>query len=200
MPSSSKLLENPPVFASAGKKFSPVRTSTLIVDTQFEKIPAHDVVGIRVIIQPEELQELFDRGYAEVKKLLRLEGIEPDGPARAYYFGEISDTLDVLIGFPVGEADADALRRGALSQSGGDIDDVVIHHFRDMKAMHSRHRGALAEISDTWNGLYTEIENSGCTLPANTIGWEEFVSGLATVTMPDDQVTEVYVQVCQAPA
>lgn len=171
----------------------------MIVDTQFEKIPAHDVVGIRVILSSEDLPELFKRGYAEVKKFLRLEGIEPKGSARAYYFGDVSDTVDILIGFPVSPAQAESLRRGALSQSGGDIDDVVLHHFRDMKTMHSRHSGPFDGVERVWDEILDEVEDLGCTLPSSSIGWEEYIEGPATADACDQLATEVYVQVCQAP-
>lgn len=172
----------------------------MIVDTQFEKISAHDVVGIRVILSSEDLPELFERGYAEIKKFLRVEGVEPIGPARAYYFGDVSDTVDVLIGFPVSTAQAETLRRGALSQSGGDIDDVALHHFRDMKTMHSRHSGPFDCVERAWDEIFDEVEDHGCTLPTNHVGWEEFVEGPATIQACDQLATEVYVQVCQAPA
>ncbi|MFP7364662.1 hypothetical protein SFC07_02595 [Corynebacterium callunae] len=172
----------------------------MIVDTQYEKIPAHDIVGIRVILQPEELPELFQHGYAEIKKLLRLEGIEPAGPARSYYFGDISDTVDILIGFPVTPAQADNLRRGALSQSGGDIDDVAVHHFRDMKTMHARHEGPYEGLNETWEEIFDGVAETGCKLPVNTIGWEEYIEGPAGVEDRKDLVTEVFVQVCQVPA
>lgn len=171
----------------------------MIVDTQFEKIPAHDVVGIRVILSSEDLPELFKRGYAEVKKFLRLEGIEPKGPARAYYFGDVSDTVDILIGFPVSPAQAESLRRGALSQSGGDIDDVALHHFRDMKTMHSRHSGPFDGVERVWDEILDEVEDLGCTLPSSSIGWEEYIEGPATADTCDQLASEVYVQVCQAP-
>ncbi|ALC06126.1 hypothetical protein CDES_08670 [Corynebacterium deserti GIMN1.010] len=171
----------------------------MIVDTQFEKIPAHDVVGIRVILSSEDLSELFKRGYAEVKKFLRVEGIEPAGPARAYYFGDVSDTVDILIGFPVTEAQADKLRRGALSQSGGDIDDVVLHHFRDMKIMHGRHSGPFESVEQVWDEICDEVYDHGCVVPTNTICWEEFVDGQATADACEQLATEVYMQVCQVP-
>ena len=172
----------------------------MIVDTQFEKIPAHNIVGIRVIVQPEELPELFQQGYAEIKKLLRFEGIEPAGPARSYYFGDVSDTVDILIGFPVTSVQAEKLRRGALSQSGGDIDDVALHHFRDMKTMRSRHEGLSEDLNETWEEILDGVAETGCTLPMNTIGWEEYVDGPVSVEERKDLVTQVFVQVCQVPA
>lgn len=172
----------------------------MLTDTQFEKIPAHDIVGIRVILQPEEMSELYNRGYSEILKMLAIEGIEPAGPARAYYFGEISDTVDILVGFPVSPAHAETLRRGALSQSGGDIDDIALHHFRGMKAFHSRHAGAYEGLEETWSQAFTDIESMGCRLPANTIGWEEYVSKPSASANPKDLLTDVYVQVCHAPA
>ncbi|ANE04215.1 hypothetical protein [Corynebacterium crudilactis] len=172
----------------------------MIVDTQFEKIPAHDIVGIRVILSSEDLPELFERGYAEIKKFLRVEGVEPKGAARAYYFGDVSDTVDILIGFPVTATQAESLRRGALSQSGGDIDDVVLHHFRDMKTIHSRHSGPVdGGVEGVWDEILDEVEELGCTVPSNSIGWEEYIEGPATVEVCDQLATEVYIQVCQAP-
>lgn len=170
-----------------------------MIDTQFEKIQAHDIVGIRVIISPEEMAELFDRGFSEIVKMLKEEGIVPAGAARAYYFGEISDTIDILIGFPVTAAHADALRRGALSQSGGDIDDVALHHFRQMKTIHRRHCGAFDELGQTWNDILTVVEESGCTLPAISVGWEEFVDEKTRPQVSEDVTTDVFVQVCQLP-
>ncbi len=171
----------------------------MLIDTQFEKIPAHDIVGIRVIIQPEEIADLRVRGYSEIIKMLTIEGIEPAGPARAYYFGEISDTVDILVGFPVSTAHAETLRRGALSQSGGDIDDIALHHFRAMKVFHSSHTGTYEGLEETWNQAYADIEATGCRLPANTVGWEDYVTNPSHSANPDDQITDIYVQVCQAP-
>lgn len=171
----------------------------MLTDTQFEKIPAHDIVGIRVILQPEELTELYDRGCDEILKMLKVEGIEPAGTARAYYFGEISDTVDILVGFPVGPEQAETLRRGALSQSGGDIDDIALHHFRGMKVFHSRHTGAYEGLEQTWTKAFHDIESMGCKLPTNTVGWEEFMSDPALPTPVDELITDVYVQVCHAP-
>lgn len=173
---------------------------TLLTDTRFEKIPAHDVVGIRVIISSDEITDLFDRGFAEIRKMLTIEGIEPVGPGRAYYFGEVSDTVDILIGFPVSPVQADTLRRGALSQSGGDIDDIVLHHFRDMKTFHSRHTGVYDGLQETWNQAFTEIEEIGCRVPAVTVGWEEYVTTPCSTQNPETMITDVFVQVCQVPA
>lgn len=171
----------------------------MLTDTQFEKIPAHDIVGIRVILQPKELTELYARGFDEILKMLTVEGIEPAGTARAYYFGEISDTVDILVGFPVGPEQAETLRRGALSQSGGDIDDIALHHFRGMKVFHSRHTGAYEGLEQTWTKAFDDIESMGCRLPKNTVGWEEFVNGPAASAAVEELITDVYVQVCHAP-
>ncbi|WP_080794602.1 hypothetical protein [Corynebacterium pacaense] len=171
-----------------------------MIDTQFEKIRAHDIVGIRVIISPEEMTELFDRGFREIVTLLKEEGVAPAGPARAYYFGEISDTVDILIGFPVSQPGAEALRRGALSQSGGNIDDVALHHFREMKTIHRRHSGTAEEVDRTWREILDEAEEHGCRLPAVSIGWEEFSGERARVHPSGEAVTEVFVQVCQLPS
>lgn len=171
----------------------------MLIDTQFEKVPAHDIVGIRVILQPEEMTELYDRGYAEISKMLTVEGVEPAGTARAYYFGEISDTVDILVGFPVAAEQAEALRRGALSQSGGDIDDIALHHFRAMKVFHSRHSGAYEGLEKTWTQAFEDIESMGGRLPNNTIGWEAYVTDPAAVTNVDELITDVYVQVCHVP-
>lgn len=172
----------------------------MLTDTQFEKIPAHDIVGIRVILQPEELTELYERGFSEILKMLATEGITPGGPARAYYFGEISDTVDILVGYPVSPVHADTLRRGALSQSGGDIDDIALHHFRGMKVFHSCHTGAYEGLQETWNKAFTDIEEIGGRLPTITVGWEEYMTKPSAADNPDDLITDVYVQVCQAPA
>lgn len=171
----------------------------MLTDTQFEKVPAHDIVGIRVILQSEELTELYDRGFSEILKMLATEGIAPGGPARAYYFGEISDTVDILVGYPLSTLAADTLRRGALSQSGGDIDDIALHHFRDMKVYHSQHTGTYEGLQETWSQAFTDIAEAGCRLPANTIGWEEYLNKPSATENPDDLITDVYVQVCQAP-
>lgn len=116
-----------------------------------------------------QLPDLFDSGYAV------LAGLGPNGPGFAVYAGDISQSFDLTIGFPVA-SHPQSLPAGVESAT-----------FPSGEALLLSHLGPFEEMTGSWQRLVDAAEEQGLEV---TSAIEVYVSD-PSVTAPTDLPTDL---------
>ncbi len=66
-----------------------------------ETIEPHAAAGIRSAVPMAELRDVFDQGFPAIVQAVAAQGIAIAGPPFGYYPRMPTDTVDVVVGFPV---------------------------------------------------------------------------------------------------
>lgn len=69
-----------------------------------ETIDAQQAAAVRAEVPMEELRSVFDRGFGEVMRVAQAQGVAIAGPPFGFYPRMPTDTVEVLVGFPVSAA------------------------------------------------------------------------------------------------
>ena len=117
-------------------------------------VPERWVVGTRDVIPADSMVTFFDRVYNDTAARITDVGGSVLGPAVAYYFTPVVDTVDMLGGFPV-VADVAAKTSGAVQ-------------FSAVKAAKWVHRGSYDTLAKAWKYFVEDLVKDGYS--RDTIG------------------------------
>lgn len=120
------------------------------------------IVGVRQRVPMSDLSEFFGRAFAAAAAELARQGSHPAGPPVALYSGAVTDTVDVIAGYPVSEPVTPAAGLVAATLPGGPIVETI-------------HTGSYDALGATYGELSTWFAEHGVT-PADQM-WEEYLVG-----------------------
>ena len=123
---------------------------------------AQEIVGLRETVRMDALSEFFGRAYAVTGAALATRGIEPAGPPVALYTGEVTETVDIMAGFPV-------------PQGAAPSDDVVAALLPGGPTVEAVHVGSYDDLGDA----YEEVERwfAEQDVDPGPVMWEEYLVG-----------------------
>lgn len=109
-------------------------------DIHLIELPEQAVAGVRQRIRMDEITTIFDTRFQEVLQALQSAGVAPAGAPYARYHGDVGETVDVEIGFPVAEP---------FSGSG----DVQGETLPAARAVETIHEGAYDRLRETYEAV-----------------------------------------------
>lgn len=83
------------------------------------------IAAVRGTVTPDSLRDFFDHAYGEVARTLESQGLRPDGPALAVWWGEATGTMDVACGFATTTSVATEASVRAITLPGGPAAEAV---------------------------------------------------------------------------
>jgi effector-binding domain-containing protein len=135
--------------------------STPHVEIEEVKLSPTMIVGRRERVAVGDLPAFFAAAIPAVAAELQREGIRPAGPPVAAYRGEIGDTFEVTIGFPVAQAPVS--------------DDLIRLQLPGGAAIQALHAGPYRSLPETYGRLGEWFTRRH--LPPPTLMWEEYLVG-----------------------
>jgi effector-binding domain-containing protein len=66
-----------------------------------ETIPSEPAAAVRAEVPMDALRAVFDRGFHEVMRVVQAQGVAITGPPFGFYPRMPTDTVEVVVGFPV---------------------------------------------------------------------------------------------------
>jgi effector-binding domain-containing protein len=131
--------------------------------TTFEvrDIAAQGAAVIRAEVPMAELPSVFDRGFHEVMTALAAQGAAVAGPPFGYYPRMPSETVEVVVGFPVS---------GAATADG----EVVPFELPGGRAVTAVHVGPYDRLEQTYQELTEWAASEGLQLAEHM--WETYLS------------------------
>lgn len=131
------------------------------IDVEEVHLPPQTIAGLRERVAVHDIPAFFARAVQVAAASLAREGIEPAGPPIAMYSGELGDTFEVLVGFPITrDPQADELVR--LRLPGG-------------RAARAVHRGPYKTLPEVYERLGAWFAERHLQPPHRM--WEEYVVG-----------------------
>jgi effector-binding domain-containing protein len=109
-------------------------------DIHLIELQEQSVAGVRQRIRMDEITTIFDTRFQEVLQALRSAGVAPAGAPYARYHGEVGETVDVEVGFPVEQP---------FAGSG----DVVGETLPAVRAVEAVHEGAYDSLKNTYEAV-----------------------------------------------
>lgn len=116
---------------------------------------------IRAEVPMAELTSVFDRGFHEVMAAVEAQGIAVAGPPFGFYPRMPGETVEVLVGFPV----------GAPVEPSGDVSAFELPGGRVVRGMHV---GPYDALGETYGQLMAWAAAEGLELAEGM--WEQYVS------------------------
>lgn len=112
------------------------------------------------VVAGAELPSFFDQAFQRLGGTLAQQGVVIIGPAFALYHAPVGETVDLEVGFPIGDhlTEVDGVRPGTLP--GG-------------RAAHLVHLGSYDGLGESWGKLTSWMTEQGHT-PATL--WEVYVT------------------------
>lgn len=145
-------------------------------------VPAHAFIASRETVATDELPAYFDRTYPLLIDVLAAVGAHPAGPARAYYFSPLTDTVDLAAAFPLHPEQVAAVEAAHPE---------LVHHVPECRAFTTRHHGSYDKLGETWQELTEAVRESG--RQAGPVYWETYVTEPSPEADPADMITDLYV-------
>jgi effector-binding domain-containing protein len=142
----------------------------IVTQTETSTAVIHGVVAMA------ELTSFFDRAFTELATVLGKQGIVPAGPAFARYAGPPGETVELEVGFPVGDSLSAEGRVRSSTLPGGTAARMV-------------HAGSYDQLADAWGRLGAWITEQGLT-PGTDL-WEVYVTEPSPDMDPADLRTEL---------
>lgn len=132
-------------------------TTTFTVETTEPQVAA----AIRAEVFMAELRDVFDRGFAEVARVAGAQGIAITGPPFGFYPRMPTDTVEVVVGFPVASPIAPE----------GDVEPFELPGARVVTGVHV---GPYEELERTYGELTAWAQAEGHELRGPM--WESYLS------------------------
>lgn len=126
-----------------------------------ETIEPHPAAGIRAEAPMAELREVFDRGFPAVMQAVMTQGGAIAGPPFGYYPRMPGETVEVVVGFPV----------GASFTAEGEVEPFELPGGRVVTGTHV---GPYETLERTYGELMAWTEAEGLTLAEGM--WESYLS------------------------
>ncbi len=117
------------------------------VDPHIEHVGAWVSAGIRRTVPRAKLSDAFGPTYEEVGRLLGGAGVPVRGPAYAEYFGMPTDSVDVEIGFGIGEVVS--------------VDGLAVTEHPAVRAVVGTHVGPYEQLAEAYGELMPWLELEG---------------------------------------
>ncbi len=134
-----------------------------------------DAAVVRAEVPASELADVFDRGYPAVMTAAQAAGARVVGPPFAYYPRPPSDTIEVILGFPVDRRVSPA----------GEVEPFTLPGGRVASAVHVGHYWSLGE---TYHRLREWAKGQGLRL--STAMWESYLNDPSSAP-PSEWRTEI---------
>ncbi|GAB3706106.1 hypothetical protein [Corynebacterium nasicanis] len=145
-------------------------------------VPAHAFLAPREVIPTSDMHAYFDRAFRRAADVLAELGLHPAGPARAYYYSGLGETVDLAGGFPLAPEQVAAVETAHPE---------LVHHVPASAAMTARHVGSYDTLGQSWQELTESVRRSG--RPTGAVFWEEYVTMPTPEADPADMITDLYV-------
>jgi effector-binding domain-containing protein len=117
--------------------------------------------AIRAEVPMAELRNVFDRGFHAVMQAVQAQGVAITGPPFGFYPRMPTDTVEVVVGFPVARAIAAA----------GEVEPFELPGGRAVTGMHV---GPYEKLAETYDRLMTWTRAEGLAL--GHAMWESYLS------------------------
>lgn len=131
--------------------------TTFTVETR----PPQPAAGLRAEVPMAELREVFDRGFADVLQAVQARGAAIAGPPFGFYPRTPTDTVEVVVGFPVSEPITAA----------GDVEPFELPGGRVVTGTHV---GPYEELERSYEELMAWARDQGLRLAEGM--WESYLS------------------------
>ncbi|MDO5669500.1 MAG: GyrI-like domain-containing protein [Corynebacterium sp.] len=145
-------------------------------------VAAHAFIALRETVSTDGLPAFFDRAYPRLVDVLAAVGAYPAGPARAYYFSPLTETVDIAAAFPLHPEQVAAVEAAYPE---------LVHHVPECEAFTTRHHGSYDMLGRSWQELMEAVRESG--RPAGAVCWETYVTEPTPEAAPADMITDLYV-------
>ena len=132
--------------------------------------------GVRGLVAMSDLSTFFDESFRVLGRVIADQGVEIAGSAFGYYRGEITDTVDVTVGFPTDRPIEPAGSAEPGQLPGGRVARLV-------------HAGSFDDLGEAWQRLASWIGAAGMT-PAEEY-WEVYLTEPSPEMDPADLRTEL---------
>jgi effector-binding domain-containing protein len=132
---------------------------------------------VRAEVPMEELRAVFDRGFGEVMRVAKAQGLAITGPPFGFYPRIPSDTVEVVVGFPVSgvvAADGDVT---AFELNGGRV--VTGIHVGPYESLEESYRELTEWAAAERHSLADHMWESYLTDPAaepDPAGWQTLIT------------------------
>ena len=126
-----------------------------------ETVQAQHAAVVRAEVPMSELTSVFDRGFHETARAAGEQGVAITGPPFGFYPRMPSDTVEVLVGFPV----------AAPVTADGDVEPFELPAGRAVTGMHV---GSYDDLEQTYAELTEWAAAEGLTLADHM--WESYLS------------------------
>lgn len=126
-----------------------------------ESIEARPAAAIRAEVPMDQLRDVFDRGFGAVMAAVAAQGVDVAGPPFGYYPRMPTDTVAVVVGFPVA---------GAITAAG----EVEPFELPGGRAVVGTHVGPYDTLERTYGELLAWAQEQGLTLADGM--WESYLS------------------------
>lgn len=147
-------------------------------------VPAHTIIASRETIPTSEMRGYFDRAFGQAAGALAEAGVRPVGAARAYYFSDLAETVDLAGGFPVPADAVDALEESVPE---------LLHHVPESRVITTRHLGSYDSLAATWQETVEHVRDLG--LETGLVFWEEYVTMPTPEADPAEMITDIFITV-----
>lgn len=148
----------------------------LLSDFALKEIEPRHAAVIRAEVPMAELRDVFDRGFHAVMSAVQASGAQIIGPPFGFYPRMPSETVEVLVGFPVDRAIALA----------GDVEPFTLPGGTVLTGVHV---GPYETMMETYDQLMAWVKREGIELgPAM---WETYLTDPGEAP-PSEWRTELY--------
>lgn len=127
------------------------------------------MVGLHDVVAVKDLPAFFARAWAATEAHLAGVGASPAGRPMALYRGQVTDTVDVVIGYAV----------GAGVPAGPDLEEVALPRGEAVATIHT---GPFDTMEGTYRAVERYVADAGLTASAEV--WEEYLVGPDTEADP----------------
>lgn len=120
------------------------------------------IIGLHEVVPMNDLTDFFSRAFEAAAAELARQGAAPAGPPIALYRGPVTESVDVVAGFPVGRP---------LTPSSGLVSETL----PSGAIVETIHTGSYDALAETYAKLSGWFASNGLT-PSDEM-WEEYLVG-----------------------
>lgn len=148
----------------------------MIDSPQIIQTEARPTAGIRLIVTPDEMQQVFGPSIAELMAAIEIQGIRAAGPVFAHHFRHPTDTFDFELGVPVARP---------IAASGR----VQPGEWTSMRVARTVYHGPYDGLPGAWGEFMAWIEGQGHSSGPDL--WESYLTNPESDPDPKTWRTEL---------
>ncbi len=153
-----------------------IMDSECAFECRVENLEPKPALTIRLKTRPEDIAEMFDRGFSAIDQYLESKGKKPAGPPFVIYINMELDNLEVEFGFPVEEGiEGESPIQATATPSG--------------KAVTSLYIGPYEEAEPVYDALLKWVSDNNVN--ASGVAYEVYLNDPAE-TPPEQLKIQVY--------